>query len=215
MVENPNDGVQNTSTDLDSESENSPETLSSILSGTSSQNQATDVLALERQALERERLELERERLRFEKEKSKAQYSSLSGSSSLELQKLELEREKLRLEQAKLSQAQAAPVIHMINQNMNQSNNNNPFGSLVPPTQRNEVAFVIGLIAALFGFFGVAHMVNDRVTSGFGHMLRGFLWNIISFGLVALSAGVLGIVVVPLHIWFAIRNANRGARPPV
>ena len=207
MVDDPNDGVQNISTDLDSESENSPETLSSILSGTSSQNQATDVLALERQALERERLELERERLRFEKEKSKAQYSSLSGSSSLELQKLELEREKLRLEQAKLSQAQAAPVVNIVNQNTNQN-----FTNIIAP-RRNNDAFIIGLIAAFFGFFGVAHMVNGRVLSGFGHMLRGFIWTAIMLALIGATAGALGIVLVPVHIWFMIRNANRGSLP--
>ena len=213
MVENPNDGVQNTSTDLDSESENSPETLSSILSGTSSQNQATDVLALERQALERERLELERERLRFEKEKSKVQYSSLSGSSSLELQKLELEREKLRLEQAKLSQAQAAPVINIINQNTNQNVNNNPQPAFVSLPQKNNAAFIIGLIASFFGVFGVAHIVNGRVLSGFGPMLRGFIWTAIMLALSGATAGALGIVLVPVHIWFMIRNANRGSLP--
>jgi len=243
MVDDPNDGVQNISTDLDSESENSPETLSSMLSGVSSRNHATDVLALERQALERERLELERERLRFEKEKSKAQYSSISGSSSLELKKLELELEKLRLEQAKLSQAQTAPVINIINQNTNQNVNNSSGLAFVPPPSRtnnttfinknqnvnsssglafvtplprkNNVAFIIGLIASFFGFFGVAHILNGRVFSGFGHMLRGFIWIFILFALLSESSnGGVCIVLIPLHIWFMIRNANRGSLPP-
>lgn len=215
MIENPNEGVQNTSSNLDSNSENSSNTLSSMLSGTSNQNHDIDVLVLERQALERERLELERERLRVEKEKSKSQYSSISEGPSLELQRLELEREKLRIEQAKLSQSQATPVINIINQNTNQNVNNSPDTTVVPVPRKNNVAFIIGLIASFFGFFGVAHMVNGRVLSGFGHMLRGFIWLAIMGGIIGASAGAGAIIAFPLHIWFMIRNANRGSLPPV
>jgi len=189
MVEHPNDGLQNTSTDLDSESENSPETLSSMLSGVASQKQVTDVLALERQALERERLELERERLRFEKEKSKAEYSSISGSSSLELQKLALELEKLRLEQAKLSQGQVAPVINIINQNTIQNVNNSSSLAFVPPPtpRKNNTTLKIG-------FFGnVLWFIFGGFIAGISYVIGGLLLCItiigIPFGLRAIGFG--------------------------
>lgn len=139
--------------------------------------------------------------------------SSSTSSNSLEQQRIELERERLKLEQMRLSQSQYTPVINIVNTATsapvtNQSVNS-PSQHVEP--QKNTVAMVIGITAAIFGFFGVAHIVNGRFLSGIGHMVVGWLWITLMSFLIGITAGVGAFILVPLHIYFIIRNANRGA----
>ncbi len=101
------------------------------------------------------------------------------------------------------------PVIQITNQNVG-----NQAAYVAPPVvrigeERNNSAFIIGVIAGVFGFLGLAHLFNGKVGSGLallllGTPIYGFLW------LVVLGTGI-GIFAIPLHFVIVWRHAKSGA----
>ena len=77
---------------------------------------------------------------------------------------------------------------------------------------RNQTAFVVGVIAGLFGFWGLAHILNDKVG-------KGILWMFIGapvilgilYGSAVMTAGIGLIIALPLHIYIVYVQAKNGA----
>jgi len=73
----------------------------------------------------------------------------------------------------------------------------------------NQTAFIIGIIASFFGFFGIAHILNGKVGKGILWVILGFIWDVI---LLALSATVvLSCVGLGIHIYLMYSVAKQGA----
>ena len=78
--------------------------------------------------------------------------------------------------------------------------------------ERNETAFVVGLIAGLFGLWGLAHILNDKVGTGILWMFIGAPIVMLILGAITLlTAGIGAIITLPLHIYFVYRHAKSGA----
>ena len=77
---------------------------------------------------------------------------------------------------------------------------------------RNQTAFVIGVIAGLFGFWGLAHILNDKVGSGLLWMFIGapVILSLL-YGSAILTAGAGLCVAMPLHIYIVYVQAKNGA----
>lgn len=120
-------------------------------------------------------------------------------------------QELVRQNQELRQQVQQAspPVVHITNQNIG-----NQAAYVAPPPvvlreERNNAAFIIGVIAGLFGLLGLAHLFNGKVGSGLallflGSPLYAVLW-------IAILATGIGIFAIPLHFVVIWQNAKRGA----
>lgn len=77
---------------------------------------------------------------------------------------------------------------------------------------RNQTAFVAGVIAGLFGFWGLAHILNDKVGSGLLWMFIGapVIMGLL-YGSAMLTAGIGLCVAMPLHIYIVYVQAKNGA----
>ena len=77
---------------------------------------------------------------------------------------------------------------------------------------RNQTAFVVGVIAGLFGLWGLAHILNDKVGAGLLWMFIGAPVVLgILYGSAALTAGIGLCVAMPLHIYVVYVQAKNGA----
>lgn len=80
---------------------------------------------------------------------------------------------------------------------------------------RNDTAFIIGLIAGLFGIWGLAHILNDKLGMGclwffiVGPLVAGLL-----AGLIVMTAGLGTIVALPLWLYIVYSQAKNGATRP-
>lgn len=82
----------------------------------------------------------------------------------------------------------------------------------VKNAERNETAFVVGLIAGLLGLWGLAHILNDKIGTGLLWMFIGLpIVAILLGGLTALTAGIGGCIAMPLYVYFVYRQAKSGA----
>lgn len=80
--------------------------------------------------------------------------------------------------------------------------------------ERNETAFVVGLLAGLFGLWGLAHILNNKIGTGLLWMFIGAPIVIIFLGaLTLLTAGIGGLIALPLHVYIVYRHAKSGAGP--
>lgn len=80
--------------------------------------------------------------------------------------------------------------------------------------QRNETAFVVGLLAGLFGLWGLSHILNNKIGTGLLWMFIGAPIVIIFLGaLTILTAGIGGLIALPLHVYIVYRHAKSGAGP--
>ena len=85
-------------------------------------------------------------------------------------------------------------------------------GDMLAKPTRNDTAFIIGLIAGLFGIWGLALILNDKLGMGclwmfiVGPLLAGILGGIIVF-----TAGLGAIVALPLWLYIVYSQANNGA----
>lgn len=80
--------------------------------------------------------------------------------------------------------------------------------------QRNETAFVVGLLAGLFGLWGLAHILNNKIGTGLLWMFIGAPIIILLLGaLTILTAGIGGLIALPLHVYIVYRHAKSGAGP--
>lgn len=132
------------------------------------------------------------------------------------LQQMMMQQQML-LQQQLANQMQQQPQQQPININVanNTQNQQVQYGAgygmmgLIP--QQNGAAFWVGFLAAFFlGFFGIAHMMTGRVTTGIGYLLLGwFIWAPIFFFTALLIFPLL--VTIPLHIAFAYQNARDGS----
>ncbi|MCY4464137.1 MAG: hypothetical protein OXE46_01220 [Chloroflexi bacterium] len=75
---------------------------------------------------------------------------------------------------------------------------------------RNKTAFTIGLIAGIFGLWGLAHIINDKVGSGIVWMFVGMPIAAILMGGLA-ATGIGAIAVPPLWIYSVYSHAKNGA----
>ena len=117
----------------------------------------------------------------------------------------ELVRQNQQLMHQVQEQQSAQPVVNITNQ----------AAFVAPPRpaareERNNAAFIVGVIAGIFGLLGLAHLFNGKVGSGLaliflGTPIYGFGWFII------LATGV-GILAVPLHFVIVWQSAKSGAR---
>ncbi len=79
-------------------------------------------------------------------------------------------------------------------------------------TERNETAFTVGLIAGLFGLWGLAHLLNHKVGMGIFWMFIGApIVLLILAGITVITAGIGAIIALPLHVYFVYRHAKNGA----
>ena len=79
-----------------------------------------------------------------------------------------------------------------------------------PP--RNETAFVIGLLAGIFGIWGLAHIINHKPGTGLLWMFIGA--PVVVGGMAVLSFATLGLAAcfaLPLHIFIVYLHAKSGA----
>lgn len=80
--------------------------------------------------------------------------------------------------------------------------------------ERNETAFVVGLLAGLFGLWRLAHILNNKIGTGLLWMFIGAPIVIIFLGaLTLLTAGIGGLIALPLHVYIVYRHAKSGAGP--
>ncbi len=77
---------------------------------------------------------------------------------------------------------------------------------------RNQTAFVVGIIAGLFGIWGLAHILNAKVGMGclwmliVGPILGGLLG-----GLIVATAGIGAVIALPLWLLIVYQQAKNGA----
>lgn len=77
---------------------------------------------------------------------------------------------------------------------------------------RNQTAFVVGVIAGLFGIWGLSHVLNGKLGFGclwmliVGPTLGGLLG-----GIVAATAGIGAVIALPLWLWIVYVQAKNGA----
>lgn len=121
-------------------------------------------------------------------------------------------QELVRQNQELMQQAQqraSPPVVQITNQNLG-----NQAANVAPPPvhtseERNNAAFIIGVIAGFCGLLGLAHLFNGKLGAGLaliflGTPLYAFFW------LAVLATGI-GFFVIPLHFVVIWQNAKRGA----
>ena len=79
-------------------------------------------------------------------------------------------------------------------------------------TDRNETAFAVGLLAGLFGLWGIAHLINGKVIAGIFWLIVGPTLG--GIALTVISAATLGIGLIfalPIWILFVYWQAKSGA----
>ncbi len=78
--------------------------------------------------------------------------------------------------------------------------------------ERNETAFAVGLIAGLFGLWGLAHILNDKIGTGILWMFIGApIIMLLLAAITLLTAGLGAIITLPLHVYLVYRHAKNGA----
>ena len=79
-------------------------------------------------------------------------------------------------------------------------------------TERNETAFVVGLLAGIFGLWGLAHILNNKIGTGLLWMFIGAPIIMLILGAITfLTAGIGAIIALPLHVYLVYRHARNGA----
>ena len=101
------------------------------------------------------------------------------------------------------------PTVQITNQNIA-----NQAAYVAPPPvyareERNNVAFIVGVIAGIFGLLGLAHLFNGKVGTGLALIFLGTPLYAV-FWLAVLATGI-GIFAIPLHFVVIWQNAKRGA----
>ena len=77
----------------------------------------------------------------------------------------------------------------------------------------NQTAFVVGLIAGLFGFWGLAHLINGKLGSGLLWLfIGGPLVSGILLAIILATAFIGAIVALPLHVYIVYKVSKSGAR---
>ena len=86
-------------------------------------------------------------------------------------------------------------------------------GGRRPVSTRNQLAFAIGLCTGMFGLWGVAHVLNNKVVTGLAVMF--FLTPAVAailIGVAIASASSLACLVVPVWLLLAYAQAADGAQ---
>ncbi len=120
----------------------------------------------------------------------------------------ELVRQNQELMQ-QVQQRESPPVVQITNQNIG-----NQAAYIAPPAvhvheERNNAAFIIGVIAGFFGLLGLAHLFNGKVGAGLALIFLGTPIYAV-FWIAVLATGI-GIFAIPLHFVIIWQNAKRGA----
>ncbi len=77
---------------------------------------------------------------------------------------------------------------------------------------RNETAFIIGIIAGLFGIWGLSHVLNDKVGTGCLWMfIVGPALAALLGGLTLATGGLGAIAALPLWLYIVYVQAKNGA----
>ena len=72
-----------------------------------------------------------------------------------------------------------------------------------------NVVFVVDLVAGLFGFVGVGHMINGQIVQGFGYMIGYWIWLAIALMLMVATVGLFGCIAVPISFGIIFYSANQ------
>lgn len=120
----------------------------------------------------------------------------------------ELVRQNQELMQ-QVQQPASPPVVQITNQNIGSQ-----AAYVAPPPvqvreERNNAAFIVGVIAGFFGLLGLAHLFNGKVGTGLALIFLGTPLYAV-FWLAVLATGI-GFFVIPLHFVVIWQNAKRGA----
>ncbi|MBA3871158.1 MAG: hypothetical protein H0X30_18605 [Anaerolineae bacterium] len=113
----------------------------------------------------------------------------------------------LKNQEKLIEQQSRQPIINIHNQAIANS-------SGTPLVEKNQTAYIIGLLAGIFFCtFGVAHIINGKVGSGIVNMLVGWvLWPALAGLIVTVTFGFGLLLVIPMHIALAHSTAKKGAR---
>jgi TM2 domain-containing membrane protein YozV len=119
-------------------------------------------------------------------------------------------------------------LIQQLDPNASLPQRNNPFvgqqGSYSPPQQAYpyqqqfpvpqrtstadpNIVFVVDLVAGLFGFVGVGHMLNGQIGKGIAFMVGYWVWWVVAIALTALSLGIFMCVAIPASLGFVFYSA--------
>ncbi|MCB9452589.1 MAG: hypothetical protein H6672_14220 [Anaerolineaceae bacterium] len=133
-----------------------------------------------------------------------------SPSSSKGDEHNEMMRQMLKQQQALLEQQSRQPVINITNTASSSPTQNVGMMGMAG-AKRNDTAFIIGLLVAIFlGIFGMAHLLNGKVGTGILYWVLG--WVVWAPLLILISAtGVGACLMIPLHIWVSYSQAKNGA----
>lgn len=139
-----------------------------------------------------------------------------------------IQQQLLRQHQEMMRQMQqtSQPIINInpnISPNINPSISANAgdqvaYAPPAPPTviaERNNAAFVVGVLGGLFGLLGIAHIFNHKVLRGLVYLFIGTVcyWIFLLFLLTALTniGSSLWIAAVAIHLVIIWQHAKRGA----
>lgn len=70
-----------------------------------------------------------------------------------------------------------------------------------------NIIFVVDLLAGLFGFVGVGHMINGQIVQGIGYMIGYWVWIGIALLLTAVTLGIFGCIAVPVSFGIIFYSA--------
>lgn len=101
------------------------------------------------------------------------------------------------------------PTVQITNQNLGSQ-----AAYVAPPPvyareERNNAAFIVGVIAGILGLLGLAHLFNGKVGTGLALIFLGTPLYVV-FWIAVLATGI-GIFAIPLHFVVIWQNAKRGA----
>jgi TM2 domain-containing membrane protein YozV len=105
------------------------------------------------------------------------------------------------------------PIIVNVNQdnhaNINATAIANGGGKSTPTV--NQLALFVGFVCALFGIFGIAHLMTGKLGGALGYFLVGLGWIAVAAFLISFSVGLGACIAFPLHFYFAFTWSKRGA----
>ena len=77
---------------------------------------------------------------------------------------------------------------------------------------RNQTAFVIGILAGIFGIWGLSYILNNKVGTGCLWMLIvGPALAMLLGGVIFATGGIGAIVILPLWFYIVYTQAKNGA----
>lgn len=138
--------------------------------------------------------------------KHKVDNREITPPNNQEIQELVRQNQELKQQ---VQQRAGQPVVQITNQVMG---NKAAYVSPAPvriQAERNNGAFIVGVIAGFIGFLGLAHLFNGKIGTGLALLFLGTpIYG--AFWLLVVGTG-LGIFALPLHFVIIWHHAKSGA----